>query len=109
MRIAVVSTGLGGVLRGFESFTESFFRPLREYAPDVEVTFFQGGGQGGKRRVVLPNLHRNDVSARRLGEHRANLLAQRSLALARAWQLLDRRQRPQKGKATRLDLHTSST
>ena len=82
MRIALVSTGLGRVLRGFESFTGSLFDQLRRYAPEVDVTLFQGGGHSGERQVVVPNFHRADIPARWLGEFRANLLEQRSYALA---------------------------
>jgi 1,2-diacylglycerol 3-alpha-glucosyltransferase len=81
MKIALVATGLGRVLRGFESFTESLFQTLRHYAPHVNVTLFQGGGQRGDRRIVIPNLHRNDAPARWFGYEKANLLEQRSFAL----------------------------
>jgi hypothetical protein len=54
MKIALVSTGLGRVLQGFELFTESLFHAMRRYAPHTEVTLFQGGGRPGERRVVVP-------------------------------------------------------
>lgn len=82
MRIALVSTGLGRVLRGFESFTESLFQGLRHYAPHIDLTLFQGGGKSGERQVVVPNFHRYDVPARWFGYERANLLEQRSFALS---------------------------
>lgn len=82
MKIALVSTGLGRVLRGFESFTESLFESLREYAPDVNVTLFQGGGRSGDRRLVVPNYHRYDAPARWFGYEKGNLLEKRSFALA---------------------------
>lgn len=81
LKLALVSTGLGRVLRGFESFTESLFRALRRYTPDVDVTLFQGGGPSGDRRVVVPNLHRYDAPARWFGYDRGNLLEKRSSAL----------------------------
>ena len=81
VKSALVSTGLGRVLRGFESFTDSLFKALRRFAPDVDVTLFQGGGQCGERRVVVPNLHRDDVPARWFGFENAMLLEQRSFAL----------------------------
>lgn len=82
MKIALVSTGLGRVLRGFESFTESLFESLRKYAPHVDVTLFQGGGRSGERRVVVPNFHRYDAPARWFGYEKGNLLEKRSFALA---------------------------
>lgn len=82
MRIALVSTGLGRVLRGFESFTESLFQILRSYAPHLEVTLFQGGGKSEDRRVVVPNLHRYDAPARWFGFEKGNLLEKRSFAMA---------------------------
>jgi 1,2-diacylglycerol 3-alpha-glucosyltransferase len=81
MRIALVSTGLGHVLRGFESITESLFQALRGQVPHIDITLFQGGGQSGERRIVVPNLHRYDAPARWFGYEKANLLEQRSFAL----------------------------
>ncbi len=82
MRIALVSTGLGRVVRGFEAFTESLFVNLRKRHPEIDVTLFQGGGQGGPRRVVVPNAHRSDIPARWLDSLSAVLLEQRTFALA---------------------------
>ncbi len=82
MKVALVSTGLGRVLRGFESFTESLFAALRRYAPEIDVTVFQGGGTAGERRVVIPNLHRYDAPARWFGYEKGNLLEKRSFALS---------------------------
>jgi len=81
MKIALVSTGLGRVLRGFESFTESLFQSLRRYAPHIDVTLFQGGGMARKRCVIIPNFHREDIPARWFNSYTANLLEQRSFAL----------------------------
>jgi 1,2-diacylglycerol 3-alpha-glucosyltransferase len=81
MKIALVCTGLGRVLRGFESFTESLFLAVQRLAPNVDVTLFQGGGKNGEHRVTVPNLHRSDAPARWFGYEKANLLEQRSFAL----------------------------
>lgn len=80
MKIALVSTGLGRVLRGFESFTGSLFQNLRLQIPDLDVTLFQGGGKARERTVVIPNLYRG-LTERRLGKNRASLLEHRSFAL----------------------------
>jgi hypothetical protein len=82
MKIALVSTGLGRVLRGFESFTESLFQALRKQAPHIDVTLFQGGGKSGERRIVIPNFHRYDIPARWFDHERGDLLEKRSFALA---------------------------
>lgn len=81
MKIALVSTGLGRVLRGFESFTESLFQVLRPYTPHIDVTLFQGGDKRGERRVIIPNFHRYDAPARWFGYEKGNLLEKRSFAL----------------------------
>lgn len=82
MRVALVSTGLGRILRGFESFTESLFHALRAHASEIDVTLFQGGGNSGERRRVIPNFHRYDLPARWMGYEKGNLLEKRSFALA---------------------------
>ncbi len=81
MKIALVSTGLGRVLRGFESFTESLFQNLRQYAPHIDVTLFQGGGSGSDGRIVVSNLHRHDIPSRWFGYDKGNFLEKRSFAL----------------------------
>lgn len=82
MRVALVSTGLGRVKRGFEAFTESLFEALRRDRPDVDVTLFQGGGAAAEHRVVVPNLHRANFPARHFNEYTAGLIEKRSFALA---------------------------
>ena len=80
MKIALVSTGLGRVLRGFESFNSSLFQNLRSEAPDLDITLFQGGGKAGERCVVVPNVHRG-LTDRWIGSYRASVLEHRSFAL----------------------------
>jgi glycosyltransferase involved in cell wall biosynthesis len=82
MKIALVSTGLGRVYRGFESFTGSLFQALRWQAPHIDVTLFQGGGKSEGGRIVVPNFHRNDIPAVWFGYERGSLLEKRSFALA---------------------------
>ena len=81
MKIALVSTGLGRIRRGFESFTESLFQAVRQQAPQIEVTLFRGGGTRRERQVVVPNFHRNGIPARWAGPDKGNLLEKRSFAL----------------------------
>jgi 1,2-diacylglycerol 3-alpha-glucosyltransferase len=80
MKIALVSTGLGRVVRGFESFTESLFQNMRSQAPHIDVMLFQGGGNAGERRIIIPNLYRS-LTHRWLGIYKASLLEHRSFAL----------------------------
>ena len=78
-----MSTGLGRIRRGFESFTESLFQFSRREMPELDVHLFQGGRRRrGERRHWVPNFHRGDVPSRWLGESRGNLLEKRSFALA---------------------------
>jgi 1,2-diacylglycerol 3-alpha-glucosyltransferase len=79
MKIALISTGLGRVLRGIESFNNSLFQNLRLQAPDVDITLFQGGGKSGERRIVVPNIHRG-LTDRWIGQYRASVLEHRSFA-----------------------------
>ncbi len=81
MKIALVSTGLGRVLRGFESFNQSLFDNLRAQAPQLDVTLFQGGGKPGDRRVVVPNVHRG-LMTRWIGPYRSSVLEHRSFAVS---------------------------
>ena len=62
MKIALASTGLGRILRGFESFTESLFKNLHSQIPDLDVTLFQGGGKARERTVIIPNLLRGLIA-----------------------------------------------
>lgn len=82
MRVALVSTGLGRVLRGFESFTRSLHEALLTHVPELDVTLFQGGPSERKDVVVVPNFHRSDVPARWFPPLRAYQIECRSFALA---------------------------
>lgn len=82
MRVALVSTGLGRVLRGFEAFTESLFLSLRVREPELDLTLFQGGGQSGNGRIVVPNFHRSGYPARWFSSLNASHWENRSFALA---------------------------
>ena len=81
MKIALVSIGIGRILRGFESFTESLFVELRRAAPGLDVTLFQGGGPEGNGRVIIRNFFRQDWLRTCLGNGSAIRLEQRSYAL----------------------------
>jgi 1,2-diacylglycerol 3-alpha-glucosyltransferase len=55
MRIALLCSGLGHVARGHEVFARSLF-DLLDGA--VDMTLFKGGGDPGKRELVIPALRR---------------------------------------------------
>ena len=82
MRIALVSTGCGRIVRGFEAHTESLYLALRRIRPDIRVTLFQGARSRDEGRAYVPNFHRHDAPAWWLGEMRANHLEKRSFAAA---------------------------
>jgi glycosyltransferase involved in cell wall biosynthesis len=82
MRIALASTGLGKIRRGFEAFTESLFQALRQQSPELDVTLFQGGGWPQDHRVVVPNFHRANIPARWFERLTASHWEKRSFALA---------------------------
>lgn len=81
MKIALVSIGIGRILRGFESFTESLFVELQRATPGLDVTLFQGGGQEGDGRIVIRNFFRQDWLRAWLPYESAIRLEQRSFAL----------------------------
>lgn len=55
MRIAMLCSGLGNVLRGHEVFASSVFDALRD---ELDITLYKGGGNPGKREVVVPHIPR---------------------------------------------------
>lgn len=64
--VFLVCSGLGNVNRGFESFSDECFRALADEAA-VRIQLFQGGGERGQGRTVLPTLGRKSRLARALG------------------------------------------
>ena len=58
MKIALISTGLGKVWRGYERFTHDLFHLLKD---EVDITLFKGGGEERDREVVLPHFSRDGI------------------------------------------------
>lgn len=58
IKLALVSTGLGNVHRGFEVSTKRWFDALKTH-PDLDVRLFCGGPQENAK--LVPNLPRNQV------------------------------------------------
>ena len=58
MKVAIVSTGLGNVKRGFEIFADELYSHLKT---EIDVTLFKGGGERKEKEVVLPNISRNSL------------------------------------------------
>lgn len=58
MKIALVSTGLGNVWRGYERFTFELFHLIQE---EIDITLFKGGGEAKSKEIVLPHLRRDGI------------------------------------------------
>ncbi|MBI3999334.1 MAG: hypothetical protein HY351_01850, partial [Candidatus Omnitrophica bacterium] len=58
MKIALVSTGLGHVWRGYERFSYDLFHLLKR---DVDIYLFKGGGIGSEREITLPHFNRDGI------------------------------------------------
>lgn len=56
MKIALLCSGLGNVVRGHEIFARDLFDLLQD---DIEITLFKGGGAATPREVVIPNIPRD--------------------------------------------------
>lgn len=56
MKIALLCSGLGHILRGHEVFARDLFDLLKT---DLDITLFKGGGEPAAREVVAPNIPRN--------------------------------------------------
>ncbi len=70
MKVALVSTGLGNVRRGFEVFFQTLFEKL---SGKIDVTLLKGGGVAeGPHENVLPNLSRDSGLWKALGMHEKN-------------------------------------
>jgi 1,2-diacylglycerol 3-alpha-glucosyltransferase len=82
LRVALVSTGLGRTLRGFESFTESLFQNLRRTYPHWDVVLFKGGGRRETRQKIVPRFRRDGFPARWLSVRQADFLEKRSFGAA---------------------------
>jgi len=56
MRVALLCSGLGHILRGHEIFASDLFKLL---CPALDITLYKGGGQPSPSEVVVPNVPRN--------------------------------------------------
>ena len=56
MKVALLCSGLGNVVRGHEVFARDLFNLL---ADSIDITLFKGGGESAPREVVVPNVPRN--------------------------------------------------
>jgi 1,2-diacylglycerol 3-alpha-glucosyltransferase len=66
MKVFLVSSGLGHINRGYESFTRECFEALQGQ-PGLDITVFKGGGPSQFGDVTLWNLPRESRLARWLG------------------------------------------
>ena len=60
VKIALVSSGLGNVWRGYERFTYDLFHLLKD---EIDITLFKGGGEKDLHQVVVPHLSRDGFLA----------------------------------------------
>lgn len=58
MRVALLCSGLGNVLRGHEIFARDLFDLLSN---SLDITLFKGGGDASRKEVVIDNLPRNST------------------------------------------------
>ena len=61
MKVALVSTGLGNVWRGYERFSYDLFHLLKT---DADLTLFKGGGISSEREITLPHFKRDGILSR---------------------------------------------
>jgi glycosyltransferase involved in cell wall biosynthesis len=66
-KVFIICSGLGNVLRGYESFTRECFDTLKK-EPLIDITLFKGGGHPAKKEIVLWNLPQRSWLGARLGQ-----------------------------------------
>ncbi len=59
MKIALISTGLGTVWRGYERYTYELFEILKSQG--IDITLFKGAGKSAHNEVVLPHFSRDGI------------------------------------------------
>ncbi len=67
IKVFLVSSGLGNVKRGFESFTQECFDTLVTDT-NLDITLFKGGGNTAERVVNIANIPRRSVPGMLLGK-----------------------------------------
>lgn len=56
MKVALLCSGLGHIVRGHEVFARELFKLLSD---SLDITLFKGGGEAAPGEVVVPNVSRN--------------------------------------------------
>jgi 1,2-diacylglycerol 3-alpha-glucosyltransferase len=67
VKVFLVCSGLGNVIRGFESFTQECFDAL-SLEPELDITLFKGGGKSTNRQITLWNIPRDSWLGIHLGK-----------------------------------------
>jgi 1,2-diacylglycerol 3-alpha-glucosyltransferase len=75
-KVFVVCSGLGNIMRGYESFTQECFDALSK-DDELEVTLFKGGGVSSTDQIKVWNLPRNLPLTQWLGAITENLIPNR--------------------------------
>lgn len=68
LKVFLICTGMGHVMRGYESFAEQAFQALSK-EPSLDIILFKGGGQAKAKEIPLWNLPRNTRTARRIAKY----------------------------------------
>ncbi|MFN6487479.1 MULTISPECIES: glycosyltransferase family 4 protein [unclassified Nostoc] len=68
LKVFLICTGLGHVMRGYESFAEQAFQALSK-EPSLDIILFKGGGKAKAKEVPLWNLPRYTTTACRIAKY----------------------------------------
>jgi 1,2-diacylglycerol 3-alpha-glucosyltransferase len=68
LKVFLICTGLGHVMRGYESFAEQAFQALSK-DPSLDIILFKGGGKAKAKEIPLWNLPRHTRTACRIAKY----------------------------------------
>lgn len=67
-KVFLICSGLGHIMRGYESFTEQAFQVLSQ-EQSLDITLFKGGGETREKEIYLWNFPRNTRTACRIAKY----------------------------------------
>ncbi|MEH1926974.1 glycosyltransferase family 4 protein [Nostoc sp.] len=68
LKVFLICTGLGHVMRGYESFAEQAFQALSK-EPSLDIILFKGGGKAKAKEIPLWNFPRDTRTACRIAKY----------------------------------------
>ncbi|MCL6750043.1 hypothetical protein KBT16_03245, partial [Nostoc sp. CCCryo 231-06] len=68
LKVFLICTGLGHIMRGYESFAEQAFQELSK-EPSLDIILFKGGGKAKAKEIPLWNLPRHTITACRIAKY----------------------------------------